>query len=267
MLITPAQLSAEIDEVVVLDARYYLGSPGRGRAEYDGGHIPGARFVDVDTDLASHPADGVGGRHPLPSPADWQETLRRLGILQDSRVVVYDQASSLAAGRLWWMLRDAGIDAVVLDGGYRAWVASGLATSSEEPDVERSDISVSTGAMGVATAGDVAGREGVRLIDVRAPERYRGEVEPIDRVPGRIPGAENMPAGRLQRPDGTFLPADEIRSALGDVSPDDILSCGSGITAAQVALAAAAAGLGVPRVYVGSYSDWISDPNRAVERG
>lgn len=269
MLIIPDQLAAQLDDVVVLDARYYLGDAARGRADYEAGHIPGAVFVDVDADLAAQSGPGgVGGRHPLPAPEDFQATVRRWGIEAGTQVVVYDQSSSLAAARAWWMLTDAGLAVSVLDGGFRAWVAAGLPVTTEEPRPDAGDVVLRPGRLPVADAADVVQRgRGVRLIDVRAAERYRGDTEPIDRIPGRIPGAENLPAAMLQRPDGRFASASEVKAAFGDLSADDILSCGSGITATQAALAAAHAGLPLPRVYIGSYSDWISDPDRPIERG
>lgn len=254
---------------VILDVRYWLNKPGQGRDAYAQGHVPGAIFVDLDAELAAPVAtDGRGGRHPLPSPEAFSEQVAAWGIDADTDVVVYDQQASLAAGRLWWMLTDHGVRSVqVLDGGYAAWLAAGgrIDLEAHEGDALKEGFA-SHRRLRRVEADEIGSllASGHRLIDVRAAERYRGDVEPIDRIAGHIPGAENLPATTLQTADGRFRSPAALRELLGPLSSSDALSCGSGVTAAQVALAVAAAGLPVPRLYVGSYSDWVSDPNRPV---
>lgn len=268
VLIAAEELASHLGEFQVLDVRFYLSEPARGRSEYVAGHIPGAVFVDLETELSAPVcSDRTGGRHPRPDPDDLQEAARSWGLRHGADIVVYDQATSLSAGRAWWLLSDAGVSVRVLDGGFRSWQAAGFPVTQEIAPVTMGDVILNAGRFGVVDADQVATRgPGVRLIDVRDPARYRGESEPIDLVAGRIPGAENIPAADLLNESGTFRTPEEIATRLGDLKNDDILSCGSGITAAQVALAAAHAGLALPRVYLGSYSDWISDPNRPVDR-
>lgn len=253
---------------IVLDVRFALGQPGWGRARFEAGHIPGARFVDVDDDLAQHPReDRVGGRHPLPTREDFAATLRRLGVSHDSSIVVLDQSTSLSAARAWWMLRDAGVpDVRVLDGGMAAWVDAGLpVTTQETPDPEPGDVEAGLPLLPVVDADGVAAllEVGYRVFDVRAEERFRGEVEPIDPVAGHIPGALNLPA-TLFLADGRFLPAPALRELVADVRPGDAVSCGSGITACQALLALDVAGVEDVQLYAGSWSDWISDPSRPI---
>lgn len=274
-LVDVDELARELDEVVLVDARYWLGQAGRGRAAYEQGHLPGARFVDVDAELADPPAaDGIrpgthtSGRHPLASAERFAATVRRLGIDASSRVVVYDQSNGLAASRLWWLLRDGGHgDVRVLDGGFDAWVASGGELSTDEPAEGQGSFVPGPGQLPVVELDELAGLagQGHRLVDVRAAERFRGEVEQVDPVAGHIPGAENLPATSLQTADGHFLATDELRERLGHLRAGDVVSCGSGLTASQVLLAAEVAGIDGLRLYPGSYSQWISDPARPVE--
>lgn len=266
------QLLARDEPPLVLDLRYYLGQPGRGEQEYLDGHLPGSIFVDVE-EVFSGPVrpDRAGGRHPLPGAARLQEGLRAAGIDRGRPLVLLDQGNAMGAGRGWWVLADAGItDVRVLDGGLAAWRTAGLPLTSELPDVKPGTIEITT--TGLAPQVDAVEIPGVlesggRVVDVRAAERYRGESEHIDPVAGHIPGAINLPAGQLQQPDGRFLPADQLAAVLADVRPGDVLSCGSGITAAMVALAAEQAGIHGVRLYPGSWSDWISDPTRPVATG
>ncbi|MGY0232384.1 sulfurtransferase [Longispora urticae] len=246
-LLKAAEL-AEYSPLTLLDVRWRLmGQPGR--SDYLAGHLPGAVFVDLDTDLSGAP--GAAGRHPLPTPSHLQEALRSAGVRQDRPVLVYDAGDGLAAGRAWWTLRWAGLTEVyVLDGGFAAWTGE---VSTRIPTPERGDVVVTPGSMPtVDAAGALALAGKGRLFDVRAAERFRGEVEPIDKVAGHIPGARNRPI-----PDGPdYGPKDEPLA----------LYCGSGVTAAQAALAATLAGY-TPSVYVGSWSEWISDPDRPVALG
>ncbi|WP_018352852.1 sulfurtransferase [Longispora albida] len=249
-LLSAGQL-AGLSQVTIVDVRYrLLGPPGRG--DYEAGHIPGAVFLDLDADLCGTP--GPGGRHPLPDPADLQESLRRAGIHPDVPVVVYDGGDGLGAGRAWWTLRWAGLTEVyVLEGGFPSWEAAGGPVSADVPVVEPSELVVKPGGMPVVDAEGALelARQG-KLFDVRAPERFRGETEPIDPVAGHIPGARNAPGD---------LPADLPRD-----EPFG-LYCGSGVTAARAALAAVVAGFEQPVVYVGSWSGWITDPQRPVAVG
>lgn len=256
-------------EVRVIDVQYaLLGPPSR--ELYAVRHLPGAPHLALDEDLAGPP--GVRGRHPLPDPTVLQGALRACGVDDDTQVVLYDQGTSLAAGRAWWILRWAGHPQVqVLDGGLAAWERAGLPVTAEAATPVPGSVTVRPGSVPVLDADGVRSLtlSGV-LLDVRAAERYRGEVEPIDRVAGHIPGAVNLPATELQHADGTFRSAQEIRDRLAaaGVHRDTPLgtSCGSGVTAAQAALAFHEAGItAIP--YIGSWSEWIADPNRPVATG
>lgn len=256
---------------VLLDVRWYLTEPLRGRQEYQSAHLPGAYFIDLDQDLSAPVRiDGTGGRHPLPDPMVLQSALRRAGVDDDSHVVVLDQGPSLAAGRLWWMLRDAGLERVqVLNGGWQAWLAAGGEPSDVAPMVGAGSVTVRPGQRGSVDADQVQqiiDEGSARVWDVRAGERYRGEVEPIDAVAGHIPGAGNLPATDLVV-EGRFAGADELRTTLAELRPGDVVQCGSGVTAAQVLLAAEQAGIDGLRLYPGSWSDWISNPDRPVAQG
>ena len=259
-LIAPEALAARRGDprLRVADVRWYLGRPGDGRAAYDAGHLPDAIFVDVDTVLTA--ASGPG-RHPLPSPADFAQRLAKVGIGDEHDVVAYDDVGGWVAARLWWMLDDLGHSAVaVLDGGLPAWVAAGLPTTTEEPMLAPARLQrLATRWSKVIDRESLKGRLGdVTLLDARAGPRYRGEVEPIDAVPGHIPTARNAPTDGNLSPDGRFLEPDALRlrfEALG-VDGDAVTSCGSGVSATHNALAMRAAGLPDPLLYPGSYSDW-----------
>lgn len=269
-LITAAELAREIEEVVVLDVRWALttANTSAGREDYDAGHVPGAFFVDLDAELAA-PA-GDGGRHPLPEPQVVQTFLRRAGITEHSRVVVYDGKESYAAARAWWVLRWVGVsDVRVLDGGYAAWVSAGLPVSTDEPADRHGDVVVRPGALPTLDADAAAeiAREGL-LLDARAPERYAGETEPIDPVAGHVPGAVNSPTTEWVTADGTFrrdLAEHWERVRAGREGTVGVY-CGSGVTAAHHVLALAE--LGVESVlYPGSWSEWIRDPAHPVATG
>lgn len=268
-LISAAELRDHYDDLVVVDVQYALGGPPSTQL-YASGHLPGAAHLAMDTDLAGAP--GPGGRHPLPDREVFAAALRRCGIDDDSSVVVYDQQTSLAAARAWWLLRHFGFDRVrVLDGGLAAWQRQGgpVVTDAVDPapgSVILRDAATGEPAVGVAEAA-AAGAAG-RLWDVRAEERFRGEVEPIDPVAGHVPGARNAPAAQLLRPDGTFRPASELieQAAAWGIRAGDTLYCGSGVTAAQAALGLAEAGIPTS-VFVGSWSQWITDPSRPVATG
>ncbi|RRO14841.1 sulfurtransferase [Saccharopolyspora rhizosphaerae] len=258
----------------VLDVRWsLLGPPGRG--DYLEGHVPGAVFVDLDAELASEP--GPGGRHPLPDPAALQEVLRRAGVDADRPVVVYDADNGSAAARAWWLLRWAGHRSVaVLDGGYAAWTAEGKPTSTEVPGSGDGGFRVRAGAMPVIDADQAAtlAREGV-LLDARAPERYRGEVEPVDPRAGHVPGARNAPFSEHVGESGRWRSPTELAerfASLGVTSCEAVGAyCGSGVTACSVLLALEHAGLTDARnpaaLYAGSWSHWSADPARPAATG
>lgn len=254
---------------VVLDVRWRLAGPPAYQ-DYLTGHLPGAVFVDLDRHLAGQP--GEGGRHPLPEPAALQAALRGWGVREGGSVVAYDDAEAGSAARSWWVLRWAGVDAVrVLDGGFRAWVASGHPVTEAVPHPAPGDVVVRAGQLPVVDASGAAALavEGV-LLDARAALRYRGEVEPIDPVAGHIPGAVSAPASANLDAEGHFLPPDRLRerfAALGaDGSRPVGVYCGSGVVATQQVLALTR--IGVPAaLYPGSWSEWVADSRRPVETG
>jgi thiosulfate/3-mercaptopyruvate sulfurtransferase len=259
-LISPEALAARLGEpdLRIADVRWYLGEPDRGRREYASGHIPGAIFVDLDTDLA---APSGPGRHPLPDPIVFAERIGRLGFGSDDFIVAYDDVLGTVAARLWWMLDNLGQARVaVLDGGLRAWGAAGLPVSTETPTVAPRELRLADRWSNTVDRDELIGRlDEVTLIDARAPERYRGEVEPVDPKAGHIPSAVNAPAKVALGPDGRFLAPDELAERLRSVAPSDrpvVASCGSGVTACHTALALRVAGLPDAVLYPGSFSDW-----------
>ncbi|MGW1588470.1 sulfurtransferase [Streptomyces sp. NPDC002386] len=276
-IISATELAHEIEgeaPPVLLDVRWQLslakaaGEPEfDGRAEYAAGHIPGAVFVDLDRELASAP--GEGGRHPLPDLAEFGAAMRRAGVSATRPVVVYDGGVGWAAARAWWLLRWTGHpDVRCLDGGLPAWQG---ALSTATPAPAEGDFRPVPDPAGLLDADQAAAlAESGVLLDARAGERYRGEVEPIDRVGGHIPGAVSAPTTENVGPDGRFLSAADLRDrfkALG-VSTDVPVGvyCGSGVSAAQEVLALAVAGI-PSALYVGSWSQWSSDPSRPVAVG
>ncbi|MEV4081441.1 sulfurtransferase [Nonomuraea fuscirosea] len=267
-LITPAGLAA-LDGATVLDVRWRLGGPP-GEQFYREGHIDGALYCDLDTDLAAPP--GPGGRHPLPGAAEFQRAMRRLGVSDGRPVVVYDDAGSTVAARAWWALRYFGHpDVRVLDGGLPAWIEAGLPVTKEIPRPEEGDFTARPGGMPALTADEASAlaRRGV-LLDARAGERYRGEVEPVDPVAGHVPGAVSAPTTDNVGPDGRFLDPESLRArfaALGaGAGVEAGTYCGSGVTAAHEVLAMEVAGLPAA-LYVGSWSNWVADPTRPVATG
>jgi thiosulfate/3-mercaptopyruvate sulfurtransferase len=258
---------------VLLDVRWALGDP-HGRDHYRKGHIPGAVFVDLATELAG-PAEPRRGRHPLPPLEQFQASVRRWGVRGGDVVVAYDDSGNMSAARLWWMLRNAGFSTVhLLDGGLAAWRAAGFELESGEPGgqaVPPGDAGLSDGAMPMIDAGQAAawGRHGL-LLDARAGERYRGEIEPVDPRAGHIPGAVSAPTTANLDADGRFLPPAELRerfSLLG-VRPGvpTAVYCGSGVTAAHEIAALDIAGFPAA-LYPGSFSEWSNDPANDVVTG
>jgi thiosulfate/3-mercaptopyruvate sulfurtransferase len=256
------QLATRLDDpsLRIVDVRWVLGAPGRGREAYVAGHIPGAIFLDVDDDLV---APTGPGRHPLPSPRAFRARLEAAGIGSDHSVVAYDDVGGWVAARLWWMLDDLGHpDVAVLDGGYPAWVEAGFPTTTEVPTFEPSKLALADRWSKVIDLEGLGDRLGdVVLLDGRAAARYRGETEPIDAVAGHIPTALSVPTAGNLGPDGRLLSAEELRSrflGLGGTGVDQqvITSCGSGVAACFNSLAMRVAGLPDPILYPGSYSDW-----------
>jgi thiosulfate/3-mercaptopyruvate sulfurtransferase len=261
-LITAEELREQLTDVALFDIRWALTDPNHGRATYEAGHIPGAVFVDLDLDLADPP--GIDGRHPLPPVEKWAETLGRLGVTPSDDVVVYDDMQGSVAARMWWMLMAIGHESVqTLDGGYQAWVGTGLPAETGNIEPIGSRYPVPSGFDGVAAIDDLGGRA---VIDVRAGERYRGEVEPVDPKAGHIPGAINLPLDGSLGDDGRFLPAAALRERFATVGDSAIVHCGSGVNACHTALALVLAGRPMPDVYAGSFSEW-SRRDRPVKTG
>jgi thiosulfate/3-mercaptopyruvate sulfurtransferase len=278
-------------QLVLLDCRFDLGKPDAGRQAYAEGHIPGARYADLNRNLAA-PITAHSGRHPLPAPGQLRGFLASVGVEQDTQVVAYDEANGSFAARAWWLLRWLGHPrAAVLDGGYRAWVAADGAIETGEPlesglgglPTGRTQHAAASGQAALTPSGvaqPVTAVEVVEalkdprrvLVDARAPERFAGTIEPIDPVAGHVPGAVNHPFSRNLDSQGRFLPAAQLRQhwlkSLDGKDPGEaILMCGSGVTACHNALAMEIAGLSGAKLYAGSWSEWIRDPKRPVARG
>jgi thiosulfate/3-mercaptopyruvate sulfurtransferase len=259
-LISPESLAARLGEpdLRIADVRWYLGEPERGRQDYAPGHIPGAIFVDLDHDLA---APTGAGRHPLPEPAALADRLGGLGFGSGDFIVVYDDVMGTVAARLWWMLDNLGHERVaVLDGGLRAWREAGFPVSTDSPTVAPTELRLADRWSKVVDREELVGRlDEVTLIDARAPERYRGEVEPVDPKAGHIPTAINAPAKVALGADGRFIAPGALGERLRSVAPPGrpvVASCGSGVTACHTALALRVGGLPDPLLYPGSFSDW-----------
>lgn len=272
LLISPVELSAKLtagDPVRVLDVRWRLDRPD-GRADHAAGHLPGAVYVDLDTELAGPPSPEAG-RHPLPDPASLQDAARRWGTRQGDLVVVYDDLSSMSAARAWWLLTDAGLDVRILDGALAGWVAAGLPLDTGAVVPEPGDVVLRPGGLPILSIDEAAAMAASGLLlDVRAPERYRGEVEPIDPRAGHIPGAVNLPTAGNVNSAGRFRDAAELRdrALAAGAEPGGVVgvSCGSGVTAAHAAIALTLAGFR-PVLYPGSWSQWSSDPHRPIATG
>jgi len=273
ILITPddlADLIAAGRRVRVLDVRWRLDRPD-GRPEYLAGHVPGAVFVDLDRELASHGAP-TDGRHPLPDVSDLQAAARRWGIDEGDTVVVYDDLASLSAARAWWVLTDAGIaDVRILDGALSAWSRAGHPLEAGDVVPDPGAVVLSAGHLPQVTIDEAAALAASgALLDVRAPERYRGDVEPMDPRAGHIPGSLNLPTAGNVGEDGRFLAPEALRRRFEQVGVDDVspvaLSCGSGVSAAHAFVAMRLAGL-QPQLYAGSWSQWSNHPDRPVATG
>ena len=274
-LISVTQLAAHLDDPrwIVFDCRHDLADTEAGRRAYAQSHIRGARFAHLDDDL-SGPKTGANGRHPLPDPGEFCARLAALGMRNDAQAVAYDGAGGFYAARLWWMLRWLGhAEVAVLDGGWHAWIEAGLPVSTQTPAdapaAFNGDVRDCT--VGTHFIQNALGRPGIRLIDARSPDRFRGENETLDPVGGHIPGALNRFFKNNLAPDGCFKPAADLKREftmlLGAAAPADVVhQCGSGVTACHNLLAMEIAGLAGSRLYPGSWSEWCSDPQRPLER-
>ncbi|OAE61963.1 sulfurtransferase [Achromobacter mucicolens] len=278
-LISAADLAARLDtpDVRVFDVRHDLTNHSAGRQAYDAGHIPGARFLDHETELAAA-RTGKNGRHPLPDRAQFGALMAAHGVTPGTLVVAYDASGGMYAAHLWWMLRWLGHDRVaVLDGGWQAWTAAGLPVSHDPAPAVRPGTPVEPGKSLAGTVDAQAVLANITqpsftVVDARAANRYRGEVEPMDPVAGHIPGALNRPNGENLQPDGRFKTAEQLRAEFGSLlagrDPASVVhQCGSGITACHNLLSMEIAGLTGSRLYPGSWSEWCSDPARPVAKG
>ncbi len=256
-LISADALLARIDDpdLRLADVRWWLSDPAKGRRDYADGHLPGAVFVDLDTDLVA--SDGPG-RHPLPESAAFLRRMEALGFDAASHIVVYDDAGGTVAARLWWMLDDLGHRRVqVLDGGTQAWVGAGGALTTTVPAPAPGRLSLrERWSRTIEQAALIARLGSIAIVDARARERYRGDIEPIDPVAGHIPTALSLPTGGNLDPGGRLLSAAELRARYESLGEEVVVACGSGVNACHNALAMRVAGLPDPLLYPGSYSDW-----------
>jgi thiosulfate/3-mercaptopyruvate sulfurtransferase len=277
-LIETNDVAAHLDDPnwAFVDCRFFLNHPELGRKQYLDAHIPGAVYADLDHDLSGPVTPGATGRHPLPDVDTFAATLGRWGIDEHVQVVAYDGAGGMVAGRLWWMLNWMGHERVaVLNGDYRAWFHEGRPTRSGEETRTPRTFAPRVQAERVVNAQDVLAslnNPAVKLLDARGRDRFRGENETLDPKAGHIPGAKPAPYVENIDEKGRFLSPQELAARfdalLGDTPAEEaILYCGSGVTAAHNALAMAVAGLKMPRIYTGSWSDWITDPARPVATG
>ena len=264
----------ETGRPVVLDVRFRLGE-STGRLDFERAHVPGAAYVDIDTELATIRPDGVGGRHPMPTVETFTAAMRSAGVTRSRPVVAYDDWASLPASRLWWMLRHHGfLDVRVLDGGIAAWIAAGHPTESGPHTPEVGDFSPSSPGFGRLLDATAAATYATRhvLLDARTADRFRGENEAIDAVAGHIPGAVNAPALASVDRHGRFRPAEELARRFHELGAENGKTvgtyCGSGIQATHLALALSIAGItDRADVYIGSWSDWITSPDRPIALG
>ncbi|KQY24326.1 thiosulfate sulfurtransferase [Cellulomonas sp. Root485] len=255
---------ASADPPVLLDVRWALGQTD-GHDRYLDGHLPGAVFVDLDTELAG-PASPQDGRHPLPDLAAFEAAARRWGVSGDRPVVAYDAVGGTSAARVWWLLRWAGVrDVRLLDGGLAGWTDAGLPLEAGAVTPEPGDVVLEPGALPTIDADEAAAWDG-SLLDARAAERYAGDVEPVDPRAGHIPGALSVPTAGNLGPDGTFLSDAALRKRFAAVEGPVAVYCGSGVTAAHEVAALASIGVEAA-LYPGSWSQWSNDPARPVETG
>jgi len=278
-LIAPRQLAERLGEpgLVILDCRFALEDVDYGQRSYAEGHIAGAHFADLERDLSGPVTKGVTGRHPLPEPERLVERLRQWGISDDSDVVLYDDGPGAFAARAWWLLAWLGKRSGVylLDGGLKAWHAAGLPLSLDLADKREGTFSGEPDPTLLVSAEQLRERLGdpaLTLLDARALPRFRGEVEPIDPVAGHIPGAQCAAFTENLGADGHFLPAEKLKARfdalLGSRKPEELVAyCGSGVTACHNLFALSLAGYPLAPLYAGSWSEWITDPQRQVATG
>lgn len=277
-LISPDDLLSRLDDpdLVIVDCRFSLDDIEKGRRDYQESHIPGAIYAHIDDDLSGPVVAGETGRHPLPPVDDFAKSLGSWGIGPDVQVVVYDDRGGAIAARLWWLLKWMGHDQVaVLDGGFPRWQREDHPTTADIPDLKVRQFTPALRENMVFTADDILthfGDPAYRLIDSRAPERYSGEQESIDPVAGRIPGAISYHFQRNLDIEESFAPAEFLKGRFhvvfdGVPAGRIVFYCGSGVTAAHNILAVVHAGLGMPRLYAGSWSEWITDPERPIVTG
>jgi thiosulfate/3-mercaptopyruvate sulfurtransferase len=273
-LVSTDILAVNLRSWALVDCRFDLQNPAWGREQYRAGHIPGAIYASLDEDLSARKT-GANGRHPLPAVEDLAATFGRLGIDRGTQVVVYDQDTGLFASRLWWSLRYLGHEAVaLLDGGWAKWVREGRPTQSGDETRAPAVFTPAARPDSRVEVEDVAAQLGspdVLLVDARGPERYEGRSETVDRVAGHIPGAANHFYKWNLSPEGTMLPPQALREQftrlLGERRPEQaVMYCGSGVSACHNLLAMEHAGLHGTKLYVGSWSEWSSDPARPIER-
>lgn len=276
MLINTEDLSKHLHDPawIIFDCRHDLFDLAKGERQYREGHIPGAHFVNIDTDLSGE-KNGKNGRHPLPSPAAFTAFLARHGVSNTSTIVAYDDVGGQFASRLWWMARWIGFtDVVLLDGGIPKWIVDGYQLSTEVPSPVPAPLRGHADPLMLWNAADVLahiGDNNISLIDARAAERYRGEIEPIDPIAGHIPGAANRFYKSNLNADLTFRSADEIRSEFTALTnrkqaANVVHYCGSGVTACANLFAMEYAGLSGSKLFAGSWSEWVSDPARPVNQ-
>jgi thiosulfate/3-mercaptopyruvate sulfurtransferase len=278
-LISTDELARQLADpaLVLVDCRHNLSDVDAGERAYGASHLPGARFMHMDRDLSGE-RTGTNGRHPLPDVAALAGTLSRAGIDASKQVVAYDQNNGMWASRLWWLLHWLGHDAAaVLDGGIDKWIAEGWPTTADPPSVRPARFVAMTPRPVISSADilrDLSNHSSslLTIIDARAPERFRGDIEPLDPVAGHIPGAINRPYGANLTPQQTFKPAEllraEFEAQLGAAPLSSVVhQCGSGVTACHNLLAMAVAGLPGSRLYPGSWSEWVADATRPVARG
>lgn len=278
-LIDTKALADRLDDPnwVIFDCRFSLKMPAQGHKEYQGGHIPGAVYANLDTDLAA-PKEQMTGRHPLPAPTAFAAWLRKCGVSGHSQVVAYDADGAMFASRLWWMLRWFGHQSVaVLDGGWPAWVSGGYPISEDTPTPEPGDFDgrpddsmwVSTQDVAEVVQGKTVTEQ---IVDARVEPRFKGEVEPIDPIAGHVPGACSLPCGGNVDDHGRFLSGEQLRHRFHSLfvarEPAQVINmCGSGVTACRNILAMEIAGWPGTRLYVGSWSEWITDTQRPIAMG
>ncbi|MBF7729448.1 sulfurtransferase [Pseudomonas sp. N040] len=278
-LLTPAQLAERLQDprLVILDCRFALDDPAQGQRSYAAGHIPGARFADLERDFSGPVQPGISGRHPLPAVDRLLGTLRQWGVNNDSSIVLYDDGPGAFAARAWWLLAWLGkrSDVYLLDGGWQAWCAAGLPRSTAQPAPAAGQFEGAADAQLLVDAQGLVARLGsphLTLLDARSLPRFRGDVEPIDPVAGHIPGARCAAFTDNLDAEGRFRSREELRQRFAGLlagrSPASLVAyCGSGVTACHNLFALCLAGYDLAPLYAGSWSEWITDPQRPVATG